>query len=462
MADILIKNGIVVPVDGARRIIEDGYVAIEGSRISSIGEMSELKERDAEFEIDARGRAVMPGFVNAHTHLATECFRGIVEMFPGISFIFLVKNYLEDRHIRDLSLLGCAELIRSGTTCTGDNYQRSGLIAQSMADSGLRGVVSEQISQADLKANYPAVYTYLPEDAERQIRANEELVKEWHGAEDGRITCTFGPHAPDTLTQDILREIKGRAEERGVGIMIHLAQNKRELEIMRLRHGMTSVEYLDEAGILGPETLAAHCVHLTARDVEIMRTTGTHIAHCPSIFIKRGRPSPLIPWLRGGVRNVGLGTDNIMHDPFENMRFSIHLALQYVHQIEADSLHLVPSAQETLEMATIGSARALGLGQEVGSLEAGKKADVIIVDIKKPHLTPNLDMVTNLVHYANGNDVETVIIDGDLVMHERVIKTVDEPKVLMDGQRASEEVWEAFNSMHRQFPDVAEKFRYFG
>jgi cytosine/adenosine deaminase-related metal-dependent hydrolase len=143
------------------------------------------------------------------------------------------------------------------------------------------------------------------------------------------------------------------------------------------------------------------------------------------------------------------------------MRFSNFLALQYVHQIEPDSLHLVPSAQETLEMATVGSAKALGLHHEVGSLEPGKKADAIIVDLKKPHLVPMLDVVTNLVHYANGNDVETTIIDGELVMHQREIRTVDESKVLMDGQRASEEVWGAFNARNRQFPDVADKFKFF-
>ena len=140
---------------------------------------------------------------------------------------------------------------------------------------------------------------------------------------------------------------------------------------------------------------------------------------------------------------------------------SHYLAIQYVHQIESGYLHLMPSAQEILEMATIRSAKALGLDRKIGSLEVGKKADIIIVDLKKPHLTPSLDLVTNLIHYANGNDVETVIIDGKLVMHERVIRTVNEKKVLTDGQRASEEVWEAFNSKHRQFPDMVKKFKYF-
>jgi 5-methylthioadenosine/S-adenosylhomocysteine deaminase len=227
MADILIHDGIVVPVDGTNRVIEKGYVAIDGNRISAVGKMEDLgHEKMSDVMIDARGKAVLPGFVNAHTHLATECFRGIVEKLPGIHFTFLVKNYLDDRHICDLSLLGCLELIRFGTTCTGDNYQRSRLIARAIADSGLRGVVSEQISQADLKGSYPAIYTYEPEEAERQIRANEELIREWNGAEGGRITCAFGPHAPDTLTQELLMEIRTKAEEQDVGVMIHLAQSQ--------------------------------------------------------------------------------------------------------------------------------------------------------------------------------------------------------------------------------------------
>jgi cytosine/adenosine deaminase-related metal-dependent hydrolase len=174
-----------------------------------------------------------------------------------------------------------------------------------------------------------------------------------------------------------------------------------------------------------------------------------------------GQKTPLISWRKGGIKNIGIASDNILHDPFELLRFSNYLALAYVQQYERDSIHLIPSAWETLEMATIGSARALGLGDEVGSLEVGKKADVIVADLKKPHLTPNLDIVSNLVHYANGNDVETTIIDGKVVMEGRIIKTVDEAEVLSNGEKASREVWQDFNNSYRQFPEVAEKFKYF-
>lgn len=463
MTDILIRDGIVIPVDGTRRVIENGYVAIEGSKIASLGKNGELaKEKKYDLVIDAKGKAVLPGFVNAHTHLVTECFRGIVDLFPGTYFIFVIKNFFKDQHLYDLALLGCMELIRFGATCTADNYQRARFIVPAIADSGLRAVVSEQISQADLSSGiYPAIYKYQPEDAEKQIRVNEELIKQWNGAQNGRITCAFGPQAPDTCTQDILREIKSKAEEYGVGIMIHIAQTSREAEMMRLRHGMTSVEYLEKAGILGPNTVGAHCVYLTQNDIRTLRESGTNIAHCPNNFMMAGHTTPLISWLKGGISNIGLGSDNILHHPFELMRFSRYLARQYVEQVDPDSRHIVPSAWRTLEMMTIGSARVLGLGDKVGSLEVGKKADVIIVDLKKPHLTPNLDIISNLVHYANGNDVETVIIDGKVVMEERVIKTVNEADVLRNGEKASFEVWKDFNSQYRQFPEVAQKFKYF-
>ncbi|MEM2892676.1 MAG: amidohydrolase [Candidatus Bathyarchaeia archaeon] len=459
---ILIHDGIIVPLDGSRRIIDRGFIVIEDNRIASIGKMNDLDKWDYEIRIDAKGKAVLPGFVNSHTHLATECFRGVVDLFPEIHFTFVVKDFLTERHIYDLSLLGCLELIRFGVTCAGDNYQCSKSVAQAMADIGIRGVVSEQISQADLfKGIYPAIYRYLPQDAERQIRENEELIRRWHNVENGKIRCSFGPHAPDTLTLDVLREISSKAKEFGVGIMIHLAQSIRELQIMLSRHHMTSVEYLEKAGVLGPKTVAAHCIHLNEKDIKILKESGTHVAHCPNNFIRRGQITPIIKWIKGGLTNISLASDNILHDPFELMRFSNYLAVQYVEQRDPSSANLIPSPFETLEMATKRSAEALGLGDEVGSLEIGKKADVIIVDIRKPHLTPNLDLVTNLVHYANGNDIETVIIDGKIVMENRKIKTLDEERVLISGQKASEEVWRQFSYKYPQFPEIRNKFIYF-
>ena len=253
----------------------------------------------------------------------------------------------------------------------------------------------------------------------------------------------------------------GVARARGVGIMIHIAQSPRELQMMRIRHRMTSVEYLEKAGILGPRTIGAHCAYMTQEDLEIFRKSDTHIAHCPNNFIRRGRGTPLMPWLKAGISNIGLASDNILHDPFELMRFTNYLALQYVQFTDPNSLHLVPTPFEILEMATMGSAKGLGLDGEIGSLEMGKKADVIIVDLQKPHLTPALDVVANLVHYANGNDVETSIIDGEIVMDKRVIRSVDEDMALCKAENSSVEVWEAFNTEYKQFPEVAELFKHF-
>jgi 5-methylthioadenosine/S-adenosylhomocysteine deaminase len=463
MTNILIKDGIIVPMDGKNRTIKKGYIAIKNGTISSVGKMSALKDKgDFEITLDANRKAVLPGLINAHTHLATECFRGIVDIFKGMHFTFVVKNFFNEKNLYDLGLLGCLELLRFGTTCTGDNYQKSRIIAKTISDSGLRGVLSEQISQANLlEGVYPAIYKYQPDEAENEIKANEKLIDEWHGADNGRITCTFGPHAPDTMTQEILKNIKHKADERNVGIMIHIAQSPRELQMMRLRHKMTSVEYLNKSGILGPRTIGAHCVYLTQKDLEIFRKSGTHIAHCPNNFIRRGRKTPLMPWLKAGIKNIGIASDNILHDPFELMRFTQYLALQYVDVVDPTSLQYVPTAYQILEMATMGSARGLGLSDEIGSLEKGKKADVILIDLKKPHLTPNLDIITNLVHYANGNDVETVIIDGEIVMEKRSIKTIDEEQALRDAERSSIEVWEGFNEEYRQFPEVASEFEYF-
>ena len=463
LTSLLIENGTIVTMGADDRIIENGYVAMEDGRITAVGSRNEavgLTEFDE--VLDARGKAVLPGFINAHTHLATECFRGVTDVYPYMHFTFVVKNFFTEKHLYDLSLLGCTELLRFGTTCTGDNYQKSRIIAQTLSDSGIRGVVSEQISQADLLGGiYSAIYRWQPEEAEKGIRANDELIKEWHGADNNRITCAYGPHAPDTLTQEILARIKDKADQEDVGIMVHIAQSVREGEMMRSRHGMTSVEYLDKAGILGPRTVGAHCVYLTRSDIDTLRETGTHIAHCPNNFIRRGRPTPLMPWRIGGIKNIGLASDNILHDPFEIMRFTNYLALQYAVQKDPNSIHFVPTSYELLKMATMGSAAALGLEKVVGSLEAGKKADVILVDMKAPHLTPNLDIAATLVHYGNGNDVDTAIVDGRVLMKDKKILSVDMEKVLLNGQVASEEVWKGFKEEYPQFPEVAKRFKYF-
>jgi 5-methylthioadenosine/S-adenosylhomocysteine deaminase len=224
---------------------------------------------------------------------------------------------------------------------------------------------------------------------------------------------------------------------------------------------MTSVEYLKKAGILGPKTVGAHCVYLTNSDIETLRKTKTHIAHCPNNFIRRGQPTPLMPWLKGGIKNIGLASDNILHDPFELMRFTNYLALQYVTHVDPNSIRHVPTPYETLKMATIGSAAALGLENDVGTLEVGKKADLISVDLKSPHLVPNLDISANLVHYANGNDVDTVIVDGRILVKNKKFLNINTETVFEKAQLASEEIWKGFKSDYPQFPEVADRFNLF-
>jgi 5-methylthioadenosine/S-adenosylhomocysteine deaminase len=465
MSSILLKNGTILTMGKDEKIIDNGFITIENDKIVDLGLMKDLsseENKDYDSIIDAKGKVILPGLINAHTHLATECFRGIADVYPYMHFTFVVKNFFEDHHLYELSLLGCLELLRFGTTCTGDNYQKSDIIAQSIYDSGMRGVLSEQISQADLLSGiYPAIYKYQPEEAEKSIKANDKLIDKWQGKDNNRITCTYGPHAPDTLTQDILKEIKEKADEKNVGLMVHIAQSLREGEMMRSRHGMTSVEYLDKAGILGPKTVGAHCVYLTQDDIETLRKTETHIAHCPNNFIRRGRATPLMPWLKGGIKNIGLASDNILHDPFEIMRFTNYLALQYVRHIDPNLVHYVPTSYETLKMATIGSAAALGLEREVGSIESGKKADIITVDFKAPHLVPNLDVSANLVHYANGNDVDTVIVDGRVLVENKKFLKIDTDSVYKKAQLASEKIWTSFKSEYPQFPEVADKLNLF-
>jgi len=234
-----------------------------------------------------------------------------------------------------------------------------------------------------------------------------------------------------------LRKVRDAADKYEKGITIHLGQSLTELKRIRDLYGKSPFQHLRDIGLLGADVIAAHCYHITDNDIKILKDTDTKISHNPGINSKRGWAAPLLDFLNRGI-TVGLGTDNFYGDMVENMKLAI------VSARIKEGQGTQPTPMRVLELATIGGARALGLEQEIGSLEAGKKADIILVDLRKPHLMPIIDPVANLIHSGNGNDVETVIIDGQLVEHNGVIQTVDEESILVEAQKAADRIWQKF------------------
>jgi len=428
LVDVLIRGGHVVTMNYRREIIKGGSVAVEGDKITAVGKS--VREK-ADTVIDARGKIVLPGLINCHTHLPMTLLRGVADDLPLMEWLSTkvwpieAKLKAEDCYVG--GLLGCLELIKSGTTCFADQYFHMDQVARAVGDSGIRGVLS-----------YGLIDLGDPKKREAEIRTGESLVKDWHGKADGRVLTMFGPHAPYTCSPECLMRVKELAKKYQVGINIHISETKGEVEQMVEKYGKRPVEQLDSIGFLGPEVLAAHCVWLSDKEIKIVQQRGVKPVHNPASNMKLAcGVAPVSEMLKAGIQ-VALGTDgaasNNSLDMFKEMKFAS--LLSKVHNLDAVS---VPAAS-ALEMATINGATALELKNKIGSIETGKKADLVLVDLKKPHLTPVHNVISHLVYSASGGDVDTVIVDGKVLMRGGKVLALDEQKVLELAQRTSDDL----------------------
>ena len=416
-------------MDQKRRIFERGSVAVEGGKIIAVGK--NVKEK-ADTVIDARGKVVLPGLINAHTHLSMTLLRGVaddMELDPWLKTrIWPIEKHLraEDCHVG--ALLGCLEMIKSGTTCFADQYFFMEDVARAVEKAGIRGVLS-----------YGIIELGDPKKRKFEIEVGEKLVRTWHGKADGRILTMFGPHAPYTCSPECLTKVKELAKKYKVGIHTHIAETRWETddEIPK-KYGKRPVEHLDAIGFLGPEVLAAHCVWLTEKEIKILCDHGVKPVHNPVSNMKIACGIAPVPEMLAAGIPVALGTDgaasNNALDMFNEMKFAA--LLNKVGKLNPT----VMPAQAVLEMATINGAIALGLEKEIGSLEAGKKADIVLVDLKKPRLTPLHNVVSHLVYSAVGGDVDTTIVDGKILMQNTEVLVLDEDKVLDQAQKTSDDL----------------------
>lgn len=417
--DILIKNGVLVTMDKDRRVLKNFSIAIDEGRITTI---SENIKGEADFIIDASNKIVMPGLVNAHTHLAMTLFRGIADDLPLMKWlkdvIWPIESKLEAEHVYAGSLLGALEMISTGTTCFNDMYFHVDEVARAVDEAGLRAVLS-----------YPIISLEDDGRAEKMLREADKGVRKYR---QGMIRAFFGPHAPYTCPKDLLKKIKALADKRSTGLHIHVSETKGEVEDSKKEKGLPPFEYLDSIGFLGPNVVAAHAVWVSKKEMGILKNRDVKVAHNPVCNMKLASGiAPVPEFTRKGI-TVALGTDgaasNNTLDMFESMKVCALL-----HKVGKGDPSATP-AYDVLEYATIKGALALGMGGEVGSLEVGKKADIILVDLKKPNLTPLSNPVSHLVYSASGSDVDTVIVNGRIIMENRAIRTLDKEEVLRYAQ----------------------------
>jgi len=415
---ILLKGFTILP--SPDRPPEEGSLVISGERIAWVGVGSPEPESDSDDDdgpfdrvLEGQGRLVMPGLVNAHTHLAMVLFRGFADDLPLKEWlegaIWPAERHLKPQEVYWATLLGCAELLHSGVTAFADMYFYMDEVARAVEVSGLRAQLAYGMIAPD------------PEKEGPELERGLELVKRWHGAAEGRIQVALAPHAPYTCGAGLWERAVELAQEHKVMIHTHLAETEKEVADSLERHGRSPVEYLEDLGVFSIPVLAAHCVHLSERDIEILAEHDVRVVHNPTSNMKLGSGvAPVQKLLAAGV-NVALGTDGAASnndlDMWEEMRLAALLAKQ---SGEPTAL----PAPQALRLATTDGARALGLPE--GEIREGAPADLIILNLERAHLIPQYNLVSNLVYAAHAADVETVIVAGEILMEEGRIMKFDE------------------------------------
>ncbi|MCP4750919.1 MAG: amidohydrolase [Proteobacteria bacterium] len=449
MIDILIKNGEIFTMSGeGAGYIEDGAVAIDGNKIAAVGPTADLeKEYQAERTVDATMKAVLPGLIDGHLHTSIALTRGVAQ--DGPIWAEGVDPYIDQMDLDGIKAgaqLAAVEAIRAGTTTLADYGPGVALAAPIYEEIGVRAALSGLIRELPPATNRMDTSAPLPFDysvGERSYNQNLELVEKWHGAADGRLTAMFGPQAPNVCSKELLIRIRESAEKYDVKLHVHLAQSEAETIQIRERWGQRPHEVLEEVGYLGERLLAAHMICLDEEEVRKVARSGASMAYCPSsLVICDGIVPPADVFSREGG-NVCLGTDEASSNNGTNIFSEMKLGTLFLKLKRRDPTEM--PAWKILRMATIEGATALGLGKEIGSLEPGKKADLILVDLNRPSMVPVLhspvrNIVPNLVLSARGDEVVLSIIDGRVVFENGKVLTIDEREVLAYAQKCGKEI----------------------
>ncbi len=422
---ILIENVGIVPMTGNNLVLEKGHIVIENDRIKEIAE--ERPGGDYDKIIDGTNRMAIPGFINAHTHAAMTLLRGYADDLPLMEWLETKIWPLESKMTADDiywgTMLAATEMIKSGTTCFADMYFYMDKTAQAVDKSGMRAVLARGMIG-------------IGPEAEQGLIDSRELVQKWNGSGDGRISFMLGPHAPYTCPPDYLKRVMDMAGELGIGMHIHLAETATEMENIKATYGKTPVAHLNSLGMFNFPVLAAHCVHLTEEDIAVLAKNKVSVVHNPESNMKLASGiAPVPEMLQAGIP-VAIGTDgassNNNLDMLQEMR-----SCAFLHKVNTFNPTAIP-AYKALEMATLNGARALWMDKELGKIQPGYKADIVLISLQEAHMIPRYDIIANLVYSAQAADVQTVIINGKIIMEDRVIKTFDEKEVLQQAKEIAQ------------------------
>jgi 5-methylthioadenosine/S-adenosylhomocysteine deaminase len=422
--DLLVTGGLLVTMDGGRAIYDDGSVAVKGDTIVAVGPSATINGKFTGLvKIDARGKLVMPGFINGHTHVPMTLFRGLHDdvtlddwlrkyIFPAEA-----KNVTED-FVRWGTRLAAAEQIRSGVTTFADMYYFEDAVAEETKAAGMRGVLGETW------IDFPAPDN---KNETEMLRYTDTFLKKWNG--DSLIHAAVAPHSIYTCSQKTLQDAAGLARKYHAPILIHVAEMKKEWDDSEKQNGLSPVQFLDKIGILGPEVVAAHCIFVDDADRKTLTQRQVGCVHNPSSNMMLASGVSRVPEMRAAGIAVGLGTDGPAGSNNDlDLMEEIDLAAKLAKITKMDPLAL--NAKAVVEMATIEGARALHMEKEIGSLESGKKADLIVIGLDRPNAVPMYEVYAQLAYALKGNDIETVVIGGRVVMRDHQLLTVKEDEVV--------------------------------
>lgn len=413
---IVLKNILAVLPEGKSDVIKETNIFIEGNKIAAIGDMPEGFKADK--VIDGRDRLAMPGLVNSHTHSYMAFMRNVADDLSFMDWLFgtidPIEQQMTDEDTYWGACLAIIEMMKSGTTCFNDMQMNIHQTTRAVKESGMRAVVSRGLIGSG-------------NDEAGQIRLKQAYEERDAFQDCNRLSFMLAPHAPYTCDEGFMRIVSEEAKKNNMRIHVHLSESVSEIEQIKEKYGCTPIEMADRNGLFDVPAIAAHCVQITEADMDILKAKNVSVVTNPASNMKLGNGFAPVPEMLSKGINVCLGTDGAASNNSLNMFHEMSL-LALIHKGVKRTPQCI-SAKENFRIATINGAKALGLDQEIGSLEAGKKADIAILNLNTPSLTPRNNLLAGLSYSANGSEVETVIIDGQITMENRRILTLDEELV---------------------------------
>ena len=424
---ILIKDTFILDSNKKQSLL------IVNDKIAEIAD--EIDETKADKIIDGEGKILLPGFINTHTHLSMTLFRGLADDLSLDSWlndhIWPMEANLNGEYCYIGALLGAVELIKSGTTTFSDMYFYMEDVARAVEDAGIRAVLS-----------YGMIDFGDAEKRENEIRENLELFKNCNGMADGRIKVFFGPHSPYTASEELLIKVRELADEYDMGIHIHVSETQKEIDDISAEKGLRPFEYLDKIGFLGPDVVAAHSVWLSDEEIEIIKKNDVKISHNPCSNMKLASGIAPVSKLIENDICVAIGTDGASSN--NNLDLIEELKPASLLQKVSTLNPKVLTSAEAIAMGTIKGAEALGLDDEIGSIEVGKKADIILIDTNCANMVPDSSSLSsNIIYSANGSNVDTTICDGKILMENKKLTVLDEQEIYKKAREAIDELKKA-------------------